>query len=147
MDAAALFPQNKLDTSCRKTRKWCAQFFMKVFAELFSKSDRNSSYLLASSITTATATCHLKQPAVVANHGVVLLGCFLNSNSYSNGHTNHGVVTCTDKSHHLYDRAVRHVRETMPFNSILRAKHIIQMCSLSHYRSTFYMLSRSFNIF
>jgi len=29
---------------------------MKVFAELFSKSDRNSFYLLASSIATATAT-------------------------------------------------------------------------------------------
>ena len=30
--------------------------FIKVFAELFSQSDRNFSYLLASSIATATAT-------------------------------------------------------------------------------------------
>ena len=33
-----------------------SNFFMKVFAELFSKSDRNPSYLQASSIATATAT-------------------------------------------------------------------------------------------
>ena len=33
-----------------------SNFFMKVFAELFSKSDRKSFYVQASSIATATAT-------------------------------------------------------------------------------------------
>jgi hypothetical protein len=33
-----------------------SNFFIEVFAELFSKSDRNSYYLQASSIATATAT-------------------------------------------------------------------------------------------
>ena len=37
-------------------------------------------YLLASSFATATATCHVKQPAVVSNHGVVI---------------------CADETHHL----------------------------------------------
>ena len=36
--------------------KMMCPIFMKVFAELFSKSDRNYSYLLASSMATATAT-------------------------------------------------------------------------------------------
>ena len=31
-----------------------------------------------------------------------LFACFFNSNSNRNGHTNHGVVTCADESHHLY---------------------------------------------
>ena len=30
-----------------------------------------------------------------------LLACFLNSNCNSNSHTNHGVVTCADETHHL----------------------------------------------
>ena len=30
-----------------------------------------------------------------------LLACLFDSNGNRNGHTNHGVVTCTDKSHHL----------------------------------------------
>ena len=36
-----------------------------------SKALKIKDYLLASSIATATATCHLKQPAVVSSHGVV----------------------------------------------------------------------------
>ena len=44
-----------LDTSQTKIRLRCVQFFMKVFAELFSKSAPRP-YLLASSIATATAT-------------------------------------------------------------------------------------------
>ncbi len=31
-----------------------------------------------------------------------LLACFLDSNSYGYGHTNHGVVTCADETHHLF---------------------------------------------
>ncbi len=31
-----------------------------------------------------------------------LFACLFDSNSTSNSHTNHGVVTCTDKSHHFY---------------------------------------------
>ena len=31
-----------------------------------------------------------------------LLTCLFNSNCTSNSHTNHWVVTCTDKTHHLY---------------------------------------------
>ena len=31
-----------------------------------------------------------------------LLVRFLNSNSNSNGHTNHGVVTCADETHHFF---------------------------------------------
>ena len=45
-----------------------------------NKSNTRPYYLLASSIATATATCHVKQPAVVSNHGV---------------------VTSADESHHL----------------------------------------------
>ena len=29
-----------------------------------------------------------------------LLGCFFDCNSYCNGHTNHGVVTCADRAFH-----------------------------------------------
>ena len=45
-----------LDTSLGFLQNDVSNFFMKVFAELFSKSDRKSYYLLASSIATATAT-------------------------------------------------------------------------------------------
>ena len=31
-----------------------------------------------------------------------LLRCLFDSNCARNGHTNHGVVTCADKSHHLH---------------------------------------------
>ena len=31
-----------------------------------------------------------------------LLAGLFDSNCNSNGHTNHGVVTCADESHHLY---------------------------------------------
>ena len=31
-----------------------------------------------------------------------LLACLFDSNSNSNSHTNHGVVTCADETHHLY---------------------------------------------
>jgi len=55
--------------------------FIKVFAELFSKSDYSLFYLLASSIATATATCHQSNRA---------------------GYSYHGVVTCADHTHHLY---------------------------------------------
>ena len=34
-------------------------------------------------------------------YGKLFIHSFLNSNSNSNSHTNHGVVTCTDKSHHF----------------------------------------------
>ena len=54
--------------------KMMCPIFMKVFAELFSKSDRKFSYLEASSIATATAT--------------VILNLW--------------VVTCADQAHHLY---------------------------------------------
>jgi len=30
-----------------------------------------------------------------------LLACLFDSNSNCNSHTNHGVVTCADESHHL----------------------------------------------
>ncbi len=30
-----------------------------------------------------------------------LLACLFNSNCTCNSHTNHGVVTCTDKAHHF----------------------------------------------
>ena len=30
-----------------------------------------------------------------------LLACFLNGNGNRNGHTDHGVVTCADETHHL----------------------------------------------
>jgi len=32
----------------------------------------------------------------------LLLARFLNRHSHSHGHTNHGVVTSADESHHLY---------------------------------------------
>ena len=51
--------------------KMMCPIFMKVFAELFSKSDRNYSYLQASSIATATATCHREQPQVALTMRVV----------------------------------------------------------------------------
>ncbi len=61
----------RLDTSQRlNARVLCPTFFIKVFAELFTKSDRFSFYLRPS-----------------------LLGGFLNRNSNRNSHTNHGVVT------------------------------------------------------
>jgi hypothetical protein len=47
---------HKKDTSQGFLQNDVSNFFMKVFAELFSKSDRNPYYLLASSIATATAT-------------------------------------------------------------------------------------------
>jgi len=31
-----------------------------------------------------------------------LLTCLFNSNGNTGGHTDHGVVTCADESHHLY---------------------------------------------
>ena len=31
-----------------------------------------------------------------------LLACFLNSYSYCDRHSDHGVVTCTDQTHHLF---------------------------------------------
>ena len=31
-----------------------------------------------------------------------LLACLFDSNCYCNSHTNHGVITCADESHHLY---------------------------------------------
>ena len=34
-----------------------------------------------------------------------LLACLLDSNGNGNGHTNHGVVTCADETHHLYASA------------------------------------------
>ena len=45
---------------------------IKVFAELFSKSDS------------------------------ILLACLFDSNCNGNSHTNHRVVTCADETHHLY---------------------------------------------
>ena len=39
-------------------------------------------------------------PKDLANKG--LLARFLNSNCNSNSHTNHGVVTSSDETHHLY---------------------------------------------
>ena len=53
-DRRVVFGYNKLDTSRTKIRLWCVQFFIKVFAELFLKSDSRPFYLLASSIATAT---------------------------------------------------------------------------------------------
>ena len=50
---------------------------MKVFAELFSKSDKS-------------------RPRVL------FFACLFDSNCNSNGHTNHGVVTCADETHHLF---------------------------------------------
>ena len=35
-----------------------------------------------------------------------LLACFLDSNSYRYGHTNHGVVTCANETHHLFELGV-----------------------------------------
>jgi len=35
----------------------------------------------------------------LANQG--LLGCFLDRYGYCYRHTNHGVVTCADQTHHL----------------------------------------------
>ena len=31
-----------------------------------------------------------------------LLACLFDRNGNRNGHTNHGVVTCADQTHHLY---------------------------------------------
>ena len=50
-----------------------SNFFIEVFAELFSKSDRIPYYLQASSIATATATCHIGMTVGSYNNSLVLL--------------------------------------------------------------------------
>ena len=59
-------------------------------------------YLQASSIATATATCHIGMTQRNVAYFSFLLRCFLNSYSYCHGHTNHRVVTCADQTHHFF---------------------------------------------
>ena len=55
-----------------------------------------------------------------------LLACLFDSNCNSNSHTNHGVVTCADETHHLYVKLS--YEEAFPIN-ILGDEHIIWMRS------------------
>ena len=44
-------------------------------------------------------TCYLLDKITLF---VQLLACLFDGNCNRNGHTNHGVVTCADETHHLY---------------------------------------------
>jgi len=48
-----------------------------------------------------------------------LLAGFFYSNSYSNGHTNHGVVTRADQTHHFYalDSSLTHGGVEKPYKT------------------------------
>ena len=46
----------------------------------------------------------LKKPYRISE----LLARLFDSNCNSNSHTNHGVVTCADETHHLYIKCLRH---------------------------------------
>ena len=76
-------------------------FFKKVFPD-------NS---INDLITCSPLRSQQQPPHVIWNDGcyhshrsksVFLLRSFLNSNCNSNSHTNHGVVTCADETHHLF---------------------------------------------
>ena len=73
-----------------------------------------------------------------------LLACLFDSNSDRNSHTNHGIVTGSDKSHHLYVKLS--YEEAFPIN-ILGDEHIIQMYSCTHYRSNYIKSQASSNNF
>ena len=44
---------------------------------------------------------HLKK-SMKSRENQQLLACLFDSNCNSNSHTNHGVVTCADETHHFY---------------------------------------------
>ena len=44
---------------------------------------------------------HLKK-SMKSRENQQLLACLFDSNSNCNSHSNHGVVTCADESHHFY---------------------------------------------
>ena len=73
-----------------------------------------------------------------------LLASLFNCNSNCNSSANHGVVTYTDETHHLYVKLS--YEEAFPIN-ILGDEHIILMHSCTHYRSNHIKSQASSNNF
>ena len=62
-----------------------------------------------------------------------LLASFLNSYSYSHGHTNHGVVTCADETHHLDVKMTAVEENVLIIRRILIIEHITHLICQPHY--------------
>ena len=78
---------------------------------------------------------------------VQLLACLFDSNRHRNSHTDHGVVTCADKSHHLYINEP--CKEAFPIN-ILDQSHRSDVLSATLYnkrhQKSIIFLSSTYNV-
>ena len=75
-----------------------------------------------------------------------LLACLFDSNRYSNGHTNHGVVTGADEAHHLYalDPSLTHGGVIKPYKtSLFSFKILPSNTSFAYFLKTLYRILMS----
>ena len=109
-----------MDTSSDKTQKWCVQLLFLMICD-FQSHELMLRIMIwkftLSWIELPGYSCRRQFMSVRTIHGdsqfmpvraihcnsrCELLACFFDSNSDRNSHTNHGVVACSDETHHFY---------------------------------------------
>ena len=80
---------------------------------------------------------HLISLSVIRKEIAAICCCLFrslfDSNCYSNGHTNHGVVTCADETHHLYVNMTAVEENALIVRRILIIEHITHLICQPHY--------------